>query len=594
MFNTKGLKKSINKKRIKKILKSKYIKLVGAILVTISLLVGGYNFFYWGKIYPEIYIAGVNVGGLTKEEAVNTLKNRVNTPEKLILTSSDQTFNLDLASIDFSYDFGESVDKAFLLYRTGNFFYDIPSSLISYFKRPTLGLFVNINDNNLSTSLATIATQVGVKPIYPSAQLVKGEVVVNKGQSGTEMDNENIKVKVTKDLSLADFSPIEISLMKKDPSLSEDEAHKYQKRLENLVGKKMVLTFEYQTFTFTEDAIFKVVNPTGEYNDNVITNLISNISSQVNRDPQNPVFVFADNRVQEFKASKDGIKVDEEDLHNKIIDKLHSLEENEDKTASVSVPVKSTPSAIQTSEVNNLGIKELLGRGSSRFYHSISSRIHNIGLASSKFNGVLVAPGDSFSFNQILGDVSAYTGYQQAYVIKDGATVLGDGGGVCQVSTTLFRAILDAGLPVVERHAHSYRVGYYEQDSPPGLDATVYSPSPDLKFKNDTPGYLLIQTIFDPKNVSLVFEIYGTNDGRTASTTKPVVTSVTPPPEDKYIDDPTLPAGTVKQIDYKAWGAKVQFTYTVKRSGQTLINKTYYSNYQPWQAVFLRGTGPGS
>jgi len=239
-----------------------------------------------------------------------------------------------------------------------------------------------------------------------------------------------------------------------------------------------------------------------------------------------------------------------------------------------------------------LGIKELVGLGKSKFVGSIPSRIHNIKLAASKFNGILVKPEEIFSFNQILGEVSKETGYEQAYIIKEGQTVLGDGGGVCQVSTTLFRAALNTGLPILERQAHAYRVGYYEQDSPPGFDATVFSPSPDLKFKNDTPGHLLIQTKFDGNNKTLVFEIYGTKDNREVYISKPVISGTTPPPEDLYIDDPTLPSGKIKQIDWKAWGAKVWFDYKVTRDNQEIFSKRFYSNYRPWQAKFLRGIGP--
>jgi len=103
---------------------------------------------------------------------------------------------------------------------------------------------------------------------------------------------------------------------------------------------------------------------------------------------------------------------------------------------------------------------------------------------------------------------------------------------------------------------------------------------------------LIIEATADTKNYSLVFEIYGTSDGRVASITKPVVTGVVAPPEDLYQDDPSLPSGTIKQIDYKAWGAKVTFNYVVTRDGQEIINKTFLSNYKPWQAVYLRGTGP--
>ena len=231
----------------------------------------------------------------------------------------------------------------------------------------------------------------------------------------------------------------------------------------------------------------------------------------------------------------------------------------------------------------------MVGKGISYFRGSIPSRIHNIQLASLKMNGILIPPGETFSFNKTLGDVSQSTGYQEAYIIKEGRTILGDGGGVCQVSTTLFRAVLNAGLPILERHAHAYRVSYYEQNSDVGLDATVFDPTADLKIKNDTLAHLLIQTQFDPKNSRLTFELYGTSDGRKITLSKSRIWDQTPPPPDLYQDDPTLPPGKVKQIDWKAWGAKVAFDYKVERNGEILQNRTFYSNYRPWQAIYLRG-----
>jgi len=196
-----------------------------------------------------------------------------------------------------------------------------------------------------------------------------------------------------------------------------------------------------------------------------------------------------------------------------------------------------------------------------------------------------------FSFNKSLGDVSADTGFEQAYIIKEGRTVLGDGGGVCQVSTTFFRAALNAGLPILERHAHAYRVHYYEDDLGPGIDATVFDSTADLKIQNNTPAYLLIQSSVDLKKKKLTFEIYGTSDNRQVEMSKVRVWDQVPPPPDLYQDDPTLPAGTIKQVDWKAWGAKASFSYKVARGEEILTEKTFTSNYRPWQAIYLRGTG---
>lgn len=293
-----------------------------------------------------------------------------------------------------------------------------------------------------------------------------------------------------------------------------------------------------------------------------------------------------------FKPALPGIKVEKGVLEDLIIQKLTELELGNEKNITFDMPVTKVDPETDTGDINDFGIKELIGRGTSTYFHSIPGRVHNVTLASQRINGTLVKPGETFSFNNALGDVSAFTGYQQAYIIKDGKTILGDGGGVCQVSTTLFRALLNAGLPITERQAHAYRVGYYEQDSPPGLDATVFSPSPDLKFINDTGHYILIEAKADSKNYSLVFELYGTKDGRVSSISKPVVTNITAPPPDVYQDDPTLPVGTIKQVDYKAWGAKTTFHYVVTKDGSEIINKTFISNYKPWAAVYLRGTGP--
>jgi vancomycin resistance protein YoaR len=352
------------------------------------------------------------------------------------------------------------------------------------------------------------------------------------------------------------------------------------------------LKFEYNTYTLTDKDLIKILDFRTGFNRQSMDAIILDIASEVNHDPQNPKFIFENGRVTEFQPALDGIRIDNEGLKDKIINSLNQIENSNDKIIAFDIPIQKTPPEVTTDGINNLGIKELIGRGASTYFHSITSRVHNVVLAASRINGTLVKPGDTFSFNDTLGDVSQFTGYQQAYIISEGKTILGDGGGVCQVSTTLFRSVLNAGLPIIERQAHAYRVGYYEQDSPPGIDATVYGPSPDFKFKNDTPAYILIEAKADPKKYSLVFELYGTSDGRVSSISKPVVTNIVSPPEDLYQDDPALPAGTIKQIDYKAWGAKVTFNHKVERNGVTIFSKTFLSNYRPWQAVYLRGTGP--
>lgn len=331
------------------------------------------------------------------------------------------------------------------------------------------------------------------------------------------------------------------------------------------------------------------IDPVINYDSVLLGEFIASTAAKINIPVVEPKFKLAGDKVVEFQAGSPGKQVNEELLKGRILTAVFGGEEYQAVEIPVSIIEPFVPAGKMTAD--SLGVKSLLGRGTSTYKGSIPGRKHNVALTAAKIDGVLIPPDAIFSFNKTVGDINRETGFQEAYVIMDGRTVLGDGGGVCQGSTTLFRAVLAAGLPVIERRAHAYRVGYYEQNSPPGFDATVYSPTTDFTFKNDTPAYILIQAKADNPASSLIIELWGTDDGRVATTTKPIITDQTPPPPDLYQDDPTLGAGQIKQVDWKAFGAKVKFDYHVERHGEILTQKTFSSNYRPWQAVFLRGTG---
>lgn len=330
------------------------------------------------------------------------------------------------------------------------------------------------------------------------------------------------------------------------------------------------------------------------FSQNKLEEVLHEIEESVYKEPVDAQFNVENNRVVAFQESSDGQALDYQLLYDRLIEQIPTFVRSEDvQDIHILLPVVIMPPKVTTEEANDLGIVEVVGRGKSYFRGSIPNRIHNISLAASRVNGVLVPPGEEFSFNSYLGDVSRYTGYKEAYVISGGRTVLGDGGGVCQVSTTLFRALLNTGVPITERSAHSYRVSYYEQESALGLDATIYVPSVDLKFKNDTAAHILIQSYVDPTEQSLTYTLYGKSDGREVVVSEPVVTSQSSAPEPLYEDDPNLPQGVVKQVDFAAPGATVVFDRTVTRDGEVLIDESFTSRYTPWRAVFLRGTKEG-
>ena len=326
-----------------------------------------------------------------------------------------------------------------------------------------------------------------------------------------------------------------------------------------------------------------------EYDDSQIKNFVSLSEDKYNIPAKNALFKFEKGKVVDFRKESNGLKISSDRFLKEFDKAVESLKFN-NKNLIVILNSETIKPEIKLSDINEYGIEEFIAEGKSDFTHSIPQRVHNVILAASKFNGVLIPKGQVFSFDQTIGDISSLTGYQPAYIIKGGKTILGDGGGVCQVSTTLFRAALNAGLPIVERHAHDYRVGYYENDSQPGFDATVFAPSVDLKIKNDTPAYILIETEVDKEKNLLYFRFYGKRDNRKIEISKSTVYDVVPALETRYQDDPTLKKGVTRQVDFSAAGSKTFFTYKVSNNGQTGINDTFYSVYRPWAAVYLVGT----
>ncbi|EKD93164.1 MAG: VanW family protein, partial [uncultured bacterium] len=191
----------------------------------------------------------------------------------------------------------------------------------------------------------------------------------------------------------------------------------------------------------------------------------------------------------------------------------------------VEIPLKETLAKVTApQELQDLGIQELYSTGYTAFYHSTANRIKNISVAINRFNGVLIAPGEQFSFGKQLGPVDGSTGYVKELVIKEDRTIPEYGGGVCQVSSTIYRAALYGGLPIIKRNNHSYAVSYYAYPNGYGLDATVYPPQVDLVFENDTGHHLLVQSFINDQSEAY-FKFYGTRDGREVAMEGPFITN---------------------------------------------------------------------
>ena len=284
-----------------------------------------------------------------------------------------------------------------------------------------------------------------------------------------------------------------------------------------------------------------------------ITTFIEDVARKIDTDPINAKLRFNTETsiLEEIEPHSDGIHINVEKNSQKIVEALssdiNSLPQN------IELELQRSPATITSANAKDLGIKELIGEGVSNFSGSTSSRIHNITTAAKRFDGLVIAPGEEFSFVTILGPVDGEHGYKEELVIRDNETKPEYGGGICQVSTTVFRGAVLTGMKITQRRNHSYPVHYY---TPTGFDATVYVPAPDFRFINNTPGHILLN--MEMEGTELKFNYYGTNDDRQVEMKGPFVT------------------------ERQENGAmKTYFTQKVtSKTGETLIDDIFKSNYK--------------
>jgi vancomycin resistance protein YoaR len=185
-----------------------------------------------------------------------------------------------------------------------------------------------------------------------------------------------------------------------------------------------------------------------------------------------------------------------------------------------------------------------------------------------------------------MGGIDEAHGFVEGYVIAAERTQKGVGGGVCQVSTTAFRAAFWSGVQVTERNQHSYRVGWYEANGEPvGFDAAVFDPGVDLKFVNDTPGYILIQAVVTPGLLTVNF--YGTKVPGQVKLEGPAISNRVPPPPDVYEVDTRLPAGTKKQVETAHGGLDTVITRRIVTPGQADKIDQFNSSYKAWPNWYI-------
>ncbi|MCL7453629.1 MAG: VanW family protein [Anaerolineae bacterium] len=550
------------------------------------------------RVMPGVYVWDVDLGSLHREEAAAHLASSFEYPvdRHPILRYEQQTWPVTPGDLGTELDVAATVEAALAIGHEGTLLERLEEQILVLLDSRLVVPVFRFEPGAGTMFLSRIAREIN-RPLH-NAGLVVGEdlaVEIVSGQTGRQLDQEATRQALAVRIEEMVGGEVQAVFRESAPLLTDLGAT--QEQVRRILGGPITLTAPDSGPWIIEPATLAewlILQPdkgddgkptlSVSLNPNHLTDFAQDIASEVNRPAVDAQFRF-DDASGALVTAAESVPGRTLDITSTVA-LIEVAATGDERT--VALPLVSVPPEISSENAAALGIVELIAEGKTSFAGSSAARIQNITVGAAQFDGLLIAPGETFSFNHYLGEVTAEKGYEEGIIIWGNTTRADVGGGLCQVSSTAFRAAFWAGVPIAERWAHAFRVSYYEP--PIGLDATIYSPQVDLKWVNDTGHYILIQTYVDKANARLSFRFYGTDPGRTVEMDGPHEANPVPHGPAVYRDDPTLPKGQTKQIEWAKDGLDVTIYRIIKEGGVEVQRDTFFSRYRPWQAVYLVGT----
>jgi vancomycin resistance protein YoaR len=608
------------------------------LLMVCGLAVLGYGRRYAERILPGITIQGVPVGGLLRKEALARLEQALVVQELpyLTLRGPEGEWIYSTAHLGGYLAFEPAVREAWQLGRSGLFREDMATRIrllwLGYNIVPTFHLEPGL----ALTPLRQIARQAGRPPQQAQVWVAGMQVRSDASQTGRDLDiaasQEAIVVAVRAALGASGWSreplwlrarynrppstghfPVEtipVELVFYEVALPLAEVSEARQQAEIILSAPVTLSYEHpilgQGALATERRAWSIDRaqlsawlrvglpeeqaggaPQVALDEAALRAFVEGLAQEIERPARQGRYRYdpATAALSVREVEQYGLTLDVEAALDALIAACLSPEERH-----VALPVQVIAPDVTLAQIEALLPLELVSEGETGFAGSTDARLHNIEVATAMFEGLAIAPHARFSMVEHLGLVTLANGYSESWVIYGNQTLLGPGGGVCQVATTLFRAAFWGGYPIIERTPHSYRVSWYEP--PVGLDAAVFTPWVDVKFDNDTATPLLILTEVDRANSKLYFRLYGRSVGRTVRIEGPTLGPAIPPGPDIIETDPTLAPGERVLIERARDGVQVTVYRLIEVNGQQVARERFFSDYQPWPARYREGPAP--
>lgn len=566
-----------------------------ATLLVLCALAAGDALATGDRIHAGIVAGGVPVGGMSRQKAASILEERLAGALRLPaeLRYGDRRWRLDPKSFSVEIDFDATARRAWDIGRTGGLFRTAWTRARLWFGTRTIPVAAYTNRDATDRFIREVSAQVNRPPVSAALRIDGTNVLRIRAATGTA-----VKPRATERVLLAVMTSVlarsaELPIRIVPVGITDESVDAASSDARMMMARPLYLKHRGVTWRIAPADVGRWIaferrvasSPGGgrqivleaELNRPKVERVVARMTRAATIAPRDAVFKVVGERVR-IVPSKDGAGVDTEKAYQAMRRVVRAR-----GYRSVALTMGVLRPRLTTEWAHRSGIKTLLGTYSTGYDADAASRVQNIHLLLAHLNNTFVRPGATFSFNKTIGPRTAEKGYREAPAIIGGRLVPSIGGGVCQVGTTLFNAIFFAGLDVVERHNHSFYISHY----PDGRDATVSWDGPDLKFRNDTPAWVLIKAWWGDDWVTI--SLYGAEVNNEITYETGDFTNYVEPPMEQTAD-PNLPVGAVEVEDSGIRGRDITVRRTVRRDGKVIHKDAFESHYEPKAGVERTGT----
>jgi vancomycin resistance protein YoaR len=558
------------------------------------------NLFAGDRAMDGVSLQGRSIAGMSRAEIRALIEQRyaafLRTP--VTITFEGRSWTPTPQQIGLGFDLDQAAEQALAAGHRGGPIERVEELWAIWQGGLDVAPRLSVDAGRLQTYLTGIAAELEQPPRDAALSFAEGKVLPTAARPGRQALADASAIDIMRGLQTLEPQSVVLRTRTLAPALTDAGMAPAIADARALLASPLVLRRAEQSWTWQPNKLAELLaikaehgKMTVEIDPDRVARAVEKLAQLVDTGSAEPRVAFRGGKLKITQPGQTGWRLDQPAAMAAISQALRQPKRE------LALPVHELTPQVTAKTLPSLGIGELVGEGRSSFDGSADYRITNIKAGAARINGVLIPPGSEFSFNTQLGEVDDSNGFVKGYAVIGQRTQLEWGGGVCQDSTTVFRAAFWAGLPITERHAHPFYISWYDDfsfpnESGPGLDATIYTGVADLKFMNDTGHWLLMEAVADEAAQVLSVRLYGTKPNRSVSVRGPDVGNVVPPPDEPVIvTDGSVPAGTVRQTDHARKGMDITVYRVITENGVERPPEPFFTRFKAWPNVYVKGTG---